>query len=69
MDIRPYSLSWTYISLNCSARLTQMNLIFGTFFSHCQYASDKYHKPNIPFKKKYFDFKKVVQIFNKYMVP
>ena len=48
-DNYPYSLSSTYISLNCSARLIQINWIFAGFFSHCRYASDKYHEPNILF--------------------
>ena len=39
MRTRLYSLSLTYISFNCSARLSQINLIFGTFFSHCHYTS------------------------------
>ena len=34
----------------------KIDLIFARFFSHCQYASDKYHKPNILLKK-YFDSK------------
>ena len=66
-DARPYSLSSTYISLNCSARLSQINLIFATFFSYCQYASDKYHKPNILWKK-YFHFKGEAKIF-KWLSP
>ena len=63
LDDYPYTLSSTYISLNCSARLSQINLIFAWFFSHCQCASDKYHKANILFFK-YFDSKGAAQIFN-----
>ena len=55
-DNRPCYLSSSYIFLNCSARLSQINLIFAGFFSPCRYASDKYHKPNILLKK-YFDSK------------
>ena len=54
MDDYPYSLSLTYIFLNCSAQISHINLIFARFFSHCQYASDKYHKPSILLKT-YFD--------------
>ena len=53
VDDYPYPLSLTYISLNCSARLSQINLIFAGFFSHCQYASNKYHKTNILQKKRF----------------
>ena len=63
-DDHPYSLSLTYIS--CPVKSDQLN--FGTFFLHCQYASDTYPKPNI-MQKKYFDFKVEIQIFNKYVLP
>ena len=49
-DDHPCSLSLTYISLNCSARLSQINMIFGTFFSHCQNASGASKPPGAIFQ-------------------
>ena len=41
----------SYIILNFSAWLSQINTIYDRLFLHFKYASDKYHKPNIYLKR------------------
>ena len=60
-QLRKTAQFWN-IFMNCSETITRIIKIFDALFLFIEYASFKYHKPNIRWKK-YFDFTHYTDFF------